>query len=130
MTMLAKPAWTWTWTWMNAERFEPDRVLETLNISEPPVDVFAIAQRLGVMLAEASSEEWDGVVESDTDGRAVIYVRSDQALTRQRFTVAHELGHLLLHEPGRRFRDSWSSTGVDLAEVQANNFAAALLMPS
>jgi Zn-dependent peptidase ImmA (M78 family) len=64
------------------------------------------------------------------NGEAHIYVNVGQALTRQRFTVAHEIGHLILHEPGRAFRDTWSSTDTNIAEVQANNFAANLLMPS
>ncbi len=64
--------------------------------------------------------------------------------TRQRFTLAHELGHLVLHSFddlhydrkeygsgfGRvRMRDSESSTGENRDEVEANFFAAELLMP-
>ena len=57
---------------------------------------------------------------------------------RLRFTIAHELGHLILHkftEPhadGRlqvRFRDEESSKGRVHEEIQANQFAAELLMP-
>src|SRR5258706_1475775 len=60
---------------------------------------------------------------------------------RQRFTIAHECGHLHLHaDQGDRlwvdkayttvfFRDATSSTGDKLAEIQANQFAAGLLMP-
>ena len=57
---------------------------------------------------------------------------------RQRFTVAHELGHLLLHgytTPHAdsnfrvRFRDAESSTGSVREEIEANQFAAELLMP-
>ncbi len=57
---------------------------------------------------------------------------------RQRFTVAHELGHWALH-PGRLLifdrpmrvnrRDSVSAMATDREEIQANAFAAALLMP-
>ena len=72
--------------------------------------------------------------------RAIIGVNATQALTRQRFTVAHELGHYLLHPHGRdlyvdkdfvvHFRDSNSSKGFDSQEVEANHFAAELLMPN
>lgn len=56
---------------------------------------------------------------------------------RQRFTIAHELGHLLLHRyttphaDGRqiRFRDEDSSKGSVREEVEANQFAAEVLMP-
>jgi len=70
---------------------------------------------------------------------AVIGVNGRDPPTRQRFTIAHELGHHVLH--GNRelfvdknyivhFRDGNSSGGVDPLEVEANHFAAELLMPS
>ncbi len=63
---------------------------------------------------------------------------------RQRFTIAHECGHFLLHQTeneasglfvDRRYaafywRDGRSSEGEDIAEVEANQFAASLLMPT
>jgi Zn-dependent peptidase ImmA (M78 family) len=61
---------------------------------------------------------------------------------RQRFTIAHELGHFLLHkgetvhvDEGRgalaiNLRDSESSKGEDNEEKEANLFAAELLMPA
>jgi Zn-dependent peptidase ImmA (M78 family) len=52
---------------------------------------------------------------------------------RQRFTIAHELGHLLLHKDevhiDRAFRNSISSQAIDANEIEANRFAAELLMP-
>jgi Zn-dependent peptidase ImmA (M78 family) len=69
---------------------------------------------------------------------AVIGVNTHHAPVRQHFTVAHELGHLLLHEQEQlhvdhgfrvRLRDDVSSQGVDDAEREANFFAASLLMP-
>lgn len=57
----------------------------------------------------------------------------------QRFTIAHELGHRALH-PGHelildvpvRFnmRDGTSGTATDLEEIEANAYAAALLIPA
>lgn len=118
------------WAIMNAQRFDPDRVLNTLGIARPAVDPFAIARSLGVRVDRVSGpEDWAGDVDSSTR-EAIIRYNADHAPARQRFTVAHELGHLLLHPPGRRYRDPVSSQGIDLAEIQANNFAAGLLMPS
>ena len=65
---------------------------------------------------------------------------SSNAPVRQRFTIAHELGHYLLHTQGAeevhidrlfeiKFRDEQSSRGTDLDEQEANFFAAELLMP-
>ena len=68
----------------------------------------------------------------------VIGINRDQAAVRQRFTVAHELGHLLLHEHSRvyvdrgfrvRLRSGLSSDETDRDEMEANRFAAELLMP-
>jgi hypothetical protein len=60
----------------------------------------------------------------------VSHILSDQD-ARFRFTVAHELGHVLLH--GRvapNFRDSWDADVVDnRIEREAERFAAAFLMP-
>ena len=56
---------------------------------------------------------------------------------RQRFSIAHEIGHFVLHEgqtyidKGYRvqFRDLESGSGTKREEMDANAFAAALLMP-
>lgn len=70
--------------------------------------------------------------------RAIIGVNSLHPKSRQRFTIAHELGHLELHETGEihidhrflaRRRDGVSSLAIDQDEIEANNFAAELLMP-
>jgi Zn-dependent peptidase ImmA (M78 family) len=60
------------------------------------------------------------------------------AFVRQRFTIGHELGHLTLHHGHDlilerlvrlNFRDATSSTANDEEEIEANHFAAELLMP-
>jgi Zn-dependent peptidase ImmA (M78 family) len=72
------------------------------------------------------------------DGRGVIGVDDKHHPNRQRFSIAHELGHFLLHpETGSvfmdrspvLFRDGRSSEGVNQQETDANAFAAELLMP-
>ncbi|WP_426975989.1 ImmA/IrrE family metallo-endopeptidase [Pseudarthrobacter sp. O4] len=51
---------------------------------------------------------------------------------RDRFTIAHELGHYFLHylEPGRTERVSFGRGERNRTETQANVFAASLLMPA
>lgn len=65
--------------------------------------------------------------------REDVYVRATQGYGRDRFTLAHELGHFLMHQPQNI---SFARTGqVDKIEAykdpewQANTFAAELLMP-
>lgn len=67
----------------------------------------------------------------------IIAVNERNTPNRQRFTVAHECGHLILghklneHVDQSFFinRDGRSSVGTDKDEVEANQFAAELLMP-
>ena len=104
-----------------------------------PIDVQQLAELEGVQVERADfGDEISGVLVKDGD-RAIIGVNGRHAPTRQRFSIAHELGHYLLH--GRRdlfvdkdfivyFRDGNSSTGYDPLEVEANQFAAELLMPA
>ena len=76
-------------------------------------------------------------VMTDTDN-IITYNKSNGKL-RQRFTIAHEIGHFILHSkeqpifidktPSVMFRNNSSSTGEDFKEREANAFAASLLMP-
>lgn len=61
----------------------------------------------------------------------VIYIPQTTSSRRDRFTIAHELGHLFLHYvlPKKDGVKSFSRGGRNRAETEANVFAAALLMP-
>jgi Zn-dependent peptidase ImmA (M78 family) len=113
-------------------------LLRELGIDTPPVPVDEIVERLG---ATISREPFRGGISGmlyRTDAGAVVGVNSAEPPTRQRFTIAHEIGHFLLHE-GRPLivdrhvrvdrRDASSSMGTKREEVEANAFAAELLMP-
>lgn len=64
------------------------------------------------------------------NGAPSIEYNVSEAPVRQRFTVAHELGHFALgHEDAPRDIGNFQSSG-DFRERQANKFAAELLMPS
>lgn len=73
------------------------------------------------------------------DGKKVIGVNSLHSVTRQRFTIAHELAHFVLHlerletkvhvDKGVLRRDTLASEGTDDVEIEANTFAAEFLMP-
>ena len=75
------------------------------------------------------------------EGTPIIGVNSLHHPNRQRFTIAHELGHLELHRPmitssvhvDKNFpalmRDPRTATGTERIEIDANRFAAELLMP-
>ncbi|HEV2639021.1 MAG TPA: ImmA/IrrE family metallo-endopeptidase [Actinocrinis sp.] len=109
------------------------------HVIRPPVDVAKLAACLNIAVVHRHFE--DGEVSGMLfrgDGREVIGVNSAHSPLRQRFTIGHELGHHALH-PGRElildmpvrvnFRDRTSSMATDREEIEANAFAAALLMP-
>ncbi len=72
------------------------------------------------------------------DGIRIITINETQSEKRKRFTAAHELGHILLgHDTSLNisganqvlYRNDASSLGADWREIEANHFAACLLMP-
>ena len=109
-------------------------------IKEAPVPVTRIARACGARISRDSLEgDLSGFLYSK-DKQALIGVNTHHSMTRQRFTIAHELGHFLLHNQDEhihvdhefrvRFRrNPLSSEGTDTNEREANFFAASLLMP-
>jgi len=97
------------------------------------VDVEKIAQVLGFKVYETDfdNDSISGKV-INTHEVKEIYV-ADEAFERQRFTIAHELGHIILHhKPNQEVKEidyRTSSSTFNRKEFQADAFAAALLMP-
>ncbi|MGH2827081.1 MAG: ImmA/IrrE family metallo-endopeptidase [Actinomycetota bacterium] len=78
-----------------AERAASD-LLQRLGVSSsPPIDVEAIAAAVGVTRIRRRDQVEDGRLERN-GASTVIYVKAGPRLQRRRFTIAHELGHLLL----------------------------------
>lgn len=110
----------------DAGRTRPDDILMSLGIVRPPVDVVDIARRLGVRVHAARPTNWIGAARTTTTEADIWYV-GDPWDKLTRFTIAHELGHVMLHPPGEAFRDV-EFVGTQ-QETEANRFAADLLMP-
>ncbi len=121
-------------------RRRASELLQHAGVQQPPVPVEKLAANAGAALRlEPLPGELSGMVHRASEGRAIIGVNSLHAATRQRFTIAHELGHLLLHRDEMThvddknpiaFRDRTSSSASDEREIEANQFAAELLMPT
>ncbi|WP_343956428.1 ImmA/IrrE family metallo-endopeptidase [Yaniella flava] len=98
-----------------------------------PFDMVHLARDAGaeVMISQLGDDVF-GMIEGHADG-ATIYVDSDQPLNRRRFTLAHELGHMVSYkdEAGTpNYVDARSDAGSGTAsEIYANEFAGAVLMP-
>jgi hypothetical protein len=100
-----------------------------------PVNVEAIAASMGIGVQFVPMGEASGEIHLE-NGHPVILVNQADAPVRQRFTIAHELGHYALghlREDGQRlFRDDRShySMSAPWLERDANRFAASILMPA
>ncbi|PCJ26776.1 MAG: hypothetical protein COA97_05120 [Flavobacteriales bacterium] len=119
-------------------------LLEKHKIKSAPVPIQKIAklEKLNVIPYDFSTNVSGAlIVENDI---ATIGVNPFENTKRKRFTIAHEMGHFILHSNRSNslfvdnttflnselhFRNEVSSQGEDKKEIEANAFAAALLMP-
>ena len=107
------------------------------GIEHPPVPVHKIAAAEGIELVSSTSKGLESGFAFRDGTRRVIGVNTRETSRRQRFTIGHEIGHLLLHDRALTVdqtvrvhkRDEVSSMATDREEIEANGFAAALLMP-
>jgi Zn-dependent peptidase ImmA (M78 family) len=122
---------------MSAEKAEAraTALIKKFEIESAPVPVEQVARRLGAEVVYRAFEgDVSGMVYRN-DNEKVIGVNSSHPPNRQRFTVAHEIGHLVLHKGKQVYVDSfegrinWRDGARDGVEADANAFAAELLMP-
>ena len=100
-----------------------------------PIDVFAIASDYALVVGqELKAEGISGkcyASHTENHGKPLIVYDREAAPNLQRFTVAHELGHITLNH-GHAFSDpvkNFNRRNLDRKESEANQFAAELLMP-
>lgn len=116
-----------------------NEMLQRAGITEPPVPVEDLAVNLGIQVVRSRSSGGESGFTLRNSNVVTIGINQNTSAKRQRFTIAHELGHYFLHE-GKplivdksirvSFRDDVSSMATETEEIQANAFAADLLMPS
>ena len=64
----------------------------------PPVPVFTLAKQLGLGCEPRPLEHGiSGMLEKVSEGQYRLYYNENHPETRKRFTVAHEIGHFILH---------------------------------
>jgi Zn-dependent peptidase ImmA (M78 family) len=125
-------------------RYQIEKMAEDLldrhGVRIAPIPVEQIAGNEGIEIVRVSGG-WNesGFLMREENSRPVIGINRKNSPKRQRFTIAHELGHWCLHK-GKPLivdhsvminkRNDVSSQASDVEEIQANQFAAALLMPT
>ena len=117
---------------------EARALLAEFAMDAAPIDPVRLAEKLGVIVMPQDMPNDVSGMLLRREGEQVIGVNQKHHVNLQRFTVAHELGHLRLHR-GRplildtdtrvNFRDTVSSMATDREEMEANRCAAALLAP-
>ena len=130
------------WARSQAERLV-QRLIDGGELSAPPVDPLKVARAIGLpVVSDDLGPDVSGLLIRRGEQVLVAVQRADPP-NRRNFTVAHEIAHHVLghqFQPGEHVhvdkgnyishRGPRSSTGIDPKEVEANQFAAALLMPS
>ena len=120
-------------------------ILKDLHVDSAPVRVDKIIEKFNIeVLYQSGADNLSGFLLRDkNEGRVIIGVNNNHSAARRKFTLAHELGHFLLHEAEEihvdddkekknlliNRRDDDAALGIYVKEREANLFAAELLMP-
>lgn len=118
------------------------QLLTDHGITTYPIDPVLLANAVGIQVYNTVFREAQisGAI-TKRDGATKIYVSENEAPSRKRFTVAHELGHYVLHMSADdnemidteavmfRTADYEPGDAQGVREAEANRFAASLLMP-
>jgi Zn-dependent peptidase ImmA (M78 family) len=114
------------------------RLLQKFQIDRPPVPVDMIAASEEIQIVRSVADWNESGFLLRQHGTTLIGINSRNSPRRQRFTIAHELGHYCLHD-GKPLivdqsvmvnkRNDVSSQATDQEEIEANQFAASLIMP-
>ncbi len=107
------------------------QILLDCRIKKLPVDIVSVCKQLGIEVRYYIPTDDNDGVSMLVDGKPVILASQLTGLERQRFTIAHELGHILLGHVGKyQLCNREPSRGDNPIEHEANVFASRLLAPA
>lgn len=123
----------------NNARKKAESIIKDLGFIEPPISPAEVAAKLGLSVYQAAMpEKWKDVAGYiDFDNKRII-VNMSEPQNRQSFTIAHEIGHYLLHKDQIEadpkvykvlYRNGLYYEDKTPLEQEANCFAANLLVP-
>lgn len=118
-----------------------ETIRESMKLNSP-VNLEVLVSNLGgkLLFENEVKDNMEALIQKK-NGSFEIIIDRDKPFARQRFSIAHEIGHLFLHMGYLINPDKWNQTndyvdsvyyrfGYSAEENEANEFAAALLMPS
>jgi Zn-dependent peptidase ImmA (M78 family) len=116
------------------------KIIDETKISSPPVDVHKILAHIGINLLPYPFPETISAILLKESNMLVVGVNNTHHPNRQRFSIAHEIGHYLLGHYKDIFVDmaaisegQFDASDTEHNKVQeqeANHFAGELLMPT
>lgn len=96
-----------------------------------PIDPFRILKEKDVIITFSDFEKLEGLLLFDEQEESIVSINLNRPVTRQRFTAAHELGHIMLHAKIKDANFLCPIFGVkNQIEKEADDFASYLLMPN
>jgi len=124
------------------------KVIKDYKLANVPTDLKAIFASLGLKYIELDDpNDIDGAIIEIENKPSIAVLNRAKAIQRQRFTLAHELGHIFLNhkqrdiynpefereeaeqEEGGRYEQERMSHKKPPTEIEADVFAAELLIP-
>lgn len=117
------------------------KILEDYQNEEPPINLSKLAKKLNLSIyGKSLNKDISGAILKTIDGNYIIYVNTDEPFRRQRFTVAHEIAHFILHkdEIDKQLKGNltelkngimYRSKLSNIYETQANQLASEILIP-
>ncbi len=116
---------------------DKEREIVKRHMSSAPVKLSLLAQDLGVTVKSSHMKLGVSGQIKNEGGEYVIRINRYEPKGRQRFTVAHELAHFLLHrdkidatEDGITDNVLYRSGQSNVTEFEANRLAAEIVMPA
>ena len=116
------------------------KVIKDYKLTETPTDLTKVFKNLRLKYIELNDPEGiDGAIIEIEKKPAIAYLNKAKPIQRQRFTLAHELGHIFLKHSKRNFYDAEETReiGDEQAgqakppqEKEADAFASELLVPN
>jgi Zn-dependent peptidase ImmA (M78 family) len=107
-----------------------DVLFDTGNTGVYPVPILNVIEqnnfRVSGVYSDDAPKGFSGCVDYDTKE---VTINLDHSKVRGRFTLAHELGHIILHPGENKFDYRFELSSPDPKETEANRFAGEILMP-
>lgn len=103
-----------------------------IDAVSPIGNLINIAERNGIIISEANmtDSKLDAVSRWIVDRPFLMLTDNNESAVRRRFNVAHELGHIILHNSVESIHDYSPQEIKNILEKQANQFASHFLLPT